>query len=87
MANKILFKIGSPLLALLLVTSCGEVEEEEDSFEEEEPLNQYEENMDNGPTENEMNDEFGEELDENKEVERDIPKNQLESDEETESDE
>lgn len=90
MPTKLFFKLSTPVLALFLVTACGTVEEEEpvnEELEEEAPMDIDDYNDGQEPTENEPNDDFGQQLDEGEEVERDIPKNHLEKDEETESDE
>ncbi|SFE18900.1 hypothetical protein SAMN05216238_109179 [Lentibacillus persicus] len=86
MTTKILSKLGAPILALSLVTACGGTAEEQTPVENETPINQEEYNgIDIEPTENEMNDDFGKELDEDMHMEDDIPENHLEKDEETES--
>ncbi|WP_085994134.1 hypothetical protein [Oceanobacillus senegalensis] len=99
MTKKILFKLGTPILALSLVAACGgtteedPIENEENSVENEvDPVkngtetNQVEYNgIEIEPTENETDDDFGKKLDEDTHVEDDIPRNHLEKDEETES--
>ena len=92
MLHKFLFKLSVPIFALFLVAACGPSEEEEEpvneELEEEAPMDIEDYNDGEEPTENQPNDEdFGEEVDEGENVEKDIPENDLESDEETESDE
>ena len=90
MTKNIFMKLTASILVLLLITACarGNDNREEPQgdpqvapLEDNAPIDLYE-NVDE-PTKNEMDGDFGKEVDEN--VEEEIPENYLEKDEDTES--